>query len=224
MIFDFNIHLYSKENGTLENQIKSDTELSASELKISFLSNLPKYKEAGITAGNFMIFNQNILEDPLLHDFINTVEMELPHSCFTLLYDFRSDNLNINLVKKNKFNFIKFHSYVQQIEESDFQRIAEVALKAESLNLGICIDGSYGTTGLYKYDNLRLVAFLSDLIKKVPIIILHSGGSRCIEAMLIAEMSNNVFLETSLSLHYYQGSNLWNNFSFVFNKIGFDRV
>ena len=127
-------------------------------------------------------------------------------------------------MKKNKFNFIKFHSYVQQIEESDFQRIAEVALKAESLNLGICIDGSYGTTGLYKYDNLRLVAFLSDLIKKVPIIILHSGGSRCIEAMLIAEMSNNVFLETSLSLHYYQGSNLWNNFSFVFNKIGFDRI
>lgn len=224
MIFDFNIHLYSKANGTLENQIKSDTELSASELKMSFLMNLPKFKEVGIVAGNFMVFNQNILVDPFLDDFISTVKRELPRSCFTLLYDFKLDVKNIEIAKKKKFSFIKFHSYVQQIEESDFERILEVSLKAESLNLGICIDTSYGTTSLFKYDNLKLVAFLTERIKTVPIVLLHSGGSRCIEAMLIADLCENVFLETSLSLKYYQGSTLFNDFNFVYRKIGYNRI
>jgi len=224
MIFDFNIHLYSKEQGTLESQIKSDTELSANDLKASFLKNLPKFKEAGIVAGNFMIFNQNILEDPSLESFISTVEKELPHSCFTLLYNFNQDDQNIHLVKKNKISFIKFHSYVQHIEETNFERILDVSLKAESLGLGICIDTSYGTTGLYKYDNLKLVAFLAERIKLVPIILLHSGGSRCIEALLIADMCENIFFETSLSLHYYEGSTLLKEFSFLYKKIGFDRV
>jgi len=224
VVFDFNIHLYSKEQGTLENQIKSDTELSASELKASFRKNLSEFRKAGIGAGNFMIFNQNILQDPFLDDLIYTVENEFPQSVFTLLYDFNLEDWNIELVKKKKFSFIKFHSYVQKIGEADFQRILDVSLKAESLGLGICIDTSYGTTGLYKYDNLKLVAFIAEHIKTIPIILLHSGGSRCIEAMLIADLCKNVFLETSLSLHYYQGSTLLDDFKFVYSKIGFERV
>jgi hypothetical protein len=225
-IFDFNIHLYSKERGELSEQLKFNTQLSANDLIIGF----DKYKDhllsSGLNSANFMLFNQEIILDSELNKFIDKVDHEFPNSSFTLLFDFRNKSFieNINLAKSLGFKFIKFHCYTQNILESEFNQILECCKVAENIGLGICIDASFGTTGLYKYDNLKLSAYLSENITKAPIILLHSGGARVFDAMLIADLCPNVYLETSLSLEYYSGSSIMQDFAFAYKKIGLHRV
>ena len=38
-------------------------------------------------------------------------------------------------------------------------------------------------------------------VKKVPVVILHSGGAKAIEALLLAEACKNVYLDTSFQFH-----------------------
>ena len=77
---------------------------------------------------------------------------------------------------------------------------------------------------MYDFDNLKLVAFLSQNIQKSPIIILHSGGARIFDAMLIADACPNVFLETSFSLEYYKGCSLEKDMLYAYKKLGANKV
>jgi predicted TIM-barrel fold metal-dependent hydrolase len=77
---------------------------------------------------------------------------------------------------------------------------------------------------MYKYDNLKLVCAVADQVNNTPILVLHSGGNRVLEAMLIAAEKQNVFLETSFSLSYYKGSSVENDIAFAYKKIGVERV
>ncbi|NOX15369.1 MAG: amidohydrolase family protein [Epsilonproteobacteria bacterium] len=88
----------------------------------------------------------------------------------------------------------------------------------------IAIDTSYGTLNLYRNDNLKLSTLIANKIKKSPIILLHSGGARVLEAMLIAESQNNIYLETSFSILCYHNSSIEQDFAFAYKKIGTNRV
>ena len=59
-IFDFNIHLYSKDTGDIESQIKSDTELTAKDLSVNLKKNLDHFKSNGVLSGNFHLFNSDM--------------------------------------------------------------------------------------------------------------------------------------------------------------------
>jgi predicted TIM-barrel fold metal-dependent hydrolase len=223
-IFDFNIHLYSKEFGDINSQILEDTELTSLDLITSLNKNIRHFVTSGLTSGNFMLFNSEIHKDPNFNLFITESQKYLPNSCYTILLDLDTKFEELEFIKQLGISFIKFHCYVQKITSRDYKKILFLCKKAEELNLGICIDTSFGTTGLYKYDNLRLVAFLSEHIKKSVIILLHSGGARILEAMLIADQNPNIYLETSLTIDFYRGSNLQNDIMFAYKKIGFNRV
>jgi hypothetical protein len=225
-IFDFNIHLYSKEKGELSEQLKANTLLNSEDLIQGYNKCKNHLLDSGIMSANFMLFNQEIIQDPNLENYMNHVNKDLKGSCFTLLFDFRNKSYaqNITLAKQLDFKFIKFHCYTQQILESDFDSILNCCKVAQEIGLGICIDASFGTTGLYKYDNLKLAAYLAENITKAPIILLHSGGARVFDAMLIADLNPNVYMETSLSLDFYTGSSIMQDFAFAYKKIGLHRV
>lgn len=224
-IFDFNIHLYDKTLGNLQKGIVQDTEMSVADINAS----LDKNKEhilANCSAGNFMFFNTQIFKENGASEIISRLKNEFNNSSATLLYDFRSADFKKELedIKALGFFSIKFHSYIQKIGESDFNVASAVAKHAESLGLAVCIDCSYGTAELYTYDNLKLAAAISQQVKKTPIILLHSGGLRCMEALLIAEECNNFYLETSLSLEYYHGNRVVDDLAFAYHKLGPNRV
>lgn len=195
--FDFHVHL-PNNTGT----------------KLDFLDRL---------SGN-IIFN-----DAIDLSFASQINQQLKGNfCFTVLVDFRKSFETIAEMFENfrslNIRGIKFHSYLQEINESDIDRITKICRLAEDYNLFICLDTSYGTTKMFEYDNLKLAAALVDDIADAPVILLHSGGCRVIEAMLLAEEKNNIFLETSLSIPYYFGSSLEQDFAFVYKKIGCSRV
>jgi len=225
-IFDFNFHLPFKSK-LLENRLDEDLSMGLND----FLDGVKHY--SGVLdqthGANLMLFNRtnNSSDGNIeLKDVIQKLRKDRENLLFTKLLDFRDPNVfeYLDYIKEAGVTFIKFHSYQQWIEQSDFERALKVAGYAEKLGIAICIDTSYGTTGLYKYDNLKLAAQICEKVDDVPIVLLHSGGPRAIEAMLIADLVPNVYLDTSLTIPFYENSRIWDDLAFSYRKVGVGRV
>lgn len=225
-IFDFNIHLPIGSKG-LDKRIEEDMSMDVEDLGKA----LDFYTEdlSHLESANYMLFNQYILESEGFKDkFKQLLDSSIikDNSIFTLLLDFRHPNVHRHLEDANELGIkgIKFHSYLQRIQDKDFDSIVDLCKAAEKIGMFICIDASYGTIDLYKYDNLKLATSVAEHVKDSPIVLLHCGGARILEAMLIAHLQNNIYLESSLTLPFYEGSNLWINIAYAFRKLNCDRI
>lgn len=223
-IYDFNIHMPFDVSADVEHITANETVMDDASLVAAFKHYQPTF--APLKGMNFMLFNQELFHLDQNSAFIQQAKLVYPDAVFTALIDFRQSNPfeYIDRAHACGVTGIKFHSYIQKISDTDFSDCLKVAQYAESLGMFICIDASYGTTRMYKYDNLKLVGHLADFVSKVPIIILHSGSIRCFEAMLIAVEKQNVYLETSFSLPFYQGSSIEQDLAFVYRKVGCHRI
>ncbi len=218
-IFDFNVHPW---NVRFPQDITASSE---SVLNFSLLSeslSAFKYQTKDVLSGaSFMIFNFGLFEQEAEQVFCSEPFQDYS---FIALIDFRKESLTpFSRLRACGVRGIKFHSYFQHIEEKDFPRILEISKIAEKEGMFICVDTSYGTSGMYRFDNMKLACLLAEEIS-CPIILLHSGGARILEAMLLAEDKPNVFLETSFSLPYYEGSSVEDDIVFTYRKLGASRL
>lgn len=207
-IFDYNVHLAKNTD--------KEQKMNYLELENAFQDNLSTYKNS-FYGCNFMLFNSQLsLED--LTSFNQLVKDEFEKVTLTLLYDFR-ERRSLEDLKEAGIKFIQFHSYVQKISKDEIKLIGKIAQEASDLGLSIMIDTSYASLDLYRYDNLKLATEVAKRVKKTPIILLQSGGARCIEAMLIAMSRDNIYLETSSSLPFYMNSTIEKDLSFVYKNL-----
>ena len=222
-LFDVNIHLpcRSLANSGL---ILEDLAMTGSDLKRCFIHHYSNLVN-NFTIANFMLFNQQI-SMPDIADFSLFVRQRMPLSRFTILanLDLLSTSHKIIALKGAGVDAIKFHSYQQRICSSNIPAAVNIAVKAAQLNMPIFLDTSYGSTKMYCYDNLKLAAAIIDRVTTVPIVFLHSGGARAIEAMLLAESAPNVFLDMSFSVNYYLGSTIEQDLAFAYKRVGAQRV
>jgi len=217
-MFDCNIHLPCGREG-LDDRWCDEGSMGQQELLNCFEYRLPTLKEK-IDAGNFMLFNE-ALSAPEASVFTSVVRETFSEARFTVLGNIRNqaEADRLESLKKAGIDAVKFHCYFEKIEESDFPKVLALAKVAVDLEMPIFIDTSYGSAGMYRYDNLRLAAFLLEEIKTVPVVLLHSGGARILEAFLLADACPNVYLETSFSLPYYLGSSVERDLDFSYKKI-----
>jgi predicted TIM-barrel fold metal-dependent hydrolase len=216
-LFDFNIHLPTIVDEDVNIVIEQDLSLSLNQIK----EGLVHHRDA-ITSNNganFLLFNTKLFDNSnsILEDFKNYNKNNL----LTALIDFRRNDIAsyIKNLSESGVRAIMFNSYLQKISEADYATVVKVCLAAQEMGLIICIDGSYGTSKMYTYDNLKLACVVADIVTSVPIVIIHSGGYRIMEAFLLASDKTNVWLDSSFSLPYYIGSSLEVDFSFVFKKM-----
>jgi predicted TIM-barrel fold metal-dependent hydrolase len=141
-----------------------------------------------------------------------------------LAVDFRRPDATARLERAHALGVaaLKFHPYLQRIVPGDFDRAATLARDAERLGMFVMVCGSYGTRALDRHDGVRLTAALAGEVR-CPIVISHAGGSRILEAMLVAEDAPQVVLDTSFSLPYYRGSSVETDFAFSMRKLGPER-
>ncbi|MBE8398960.1 amidohydrolase family protein [Leptospira borgpetersenii] len=222
-IFDFNIHLPYIVDQNVNVIIEQDLKLSSKDLIIGLEKHKQVIKKAdGI---NVLLFNPNLhLED--ISEFQISATKLFSKISYTSLFDFRRHDIEeyMRRLIDSGAKAIMFNSYLQKITDSDFDSVLKVCKFAEKHNLIICIDGSYGTTKMFEYDNIELACFIAEQISKTPIVIVHSGGRRILEAMLLALSNSNVWLDTSFSLPYYIGSSVELDFAFAYKKVGCNRV
>ncbi len=222
-IFDFNVHLPYLSHEDVSKVIEQDMNLDVAGicngLEI-YQTNIRKIK--GV---NFLLFNTKLFDEDA-GIFFNKSKQFFDEIAYTALVDFRRHDIfdYIEKAKHNGVNAIMFNSYLQKISDADFIEIIKICQFAEKLGLIICIDGSYGTSRMYAHDNLKLACFVADAVSKTPIVIVHSGGCRVIEAFLLADAKPNIWLDTSFSLPYYIGSSLEQDFAFVYKKMNAQKV
>ncbi|NEO12168.1 MULTISPECIES: amidohydrolase family protein [unclassified Moorena] len=163
-----------------------------------------------------------------LNDFNNIQKfIELKQSrklSFSCLIDFRDPSCQDVLVNaaKSGFSSITFHPYLQEIESTHFAQIADICQQAEKLGLFVCVCSAYGSKKIFKYYSLPLVVHLAERIQ-CPIVMIHGGGAKVLEAFLIAEMYPQIYFETSFSLPYWIGSTVETDFAFVMKSLGAHR-
>lgn len=217
-MFDCNIHLPCSDEG-LNERLCDESSMKKQELITCFKKHLPNLME-NISAGNFMLFNEELTIEDAAY-FTSHVRKTLPSAKFTTLISINNPKgaERIKLLKNSGIDAIKFHCYVQNITENDYANIMNLAKVAAGLNMPIFIDTSYGSTGMYCNDNLKLAAFLLKEITSVPVVLLHSGGARVLEAFLLADACPNVYLETSFTLPFYLGSTVEQDLAFTYKKI-----
>ncbi len=222
-VFDFNVHLPLRADRLVDQIAVNEMEMSDKDLCRA----ISDYKSelSILDSANLMLFNTSLFDNSGSLEFLESAR-KFTHCHLTALVDFRRDDVieYVDVLQQHGVQCVKFHSYVQKITSDDFSRVLKVAEYSAERGLVLCFDASYGTLGMYSQDNLRLVCAVADRIKNSPIIILHSGGARCIEAMLIADAAPNVFLETSFTLPYYRGSRIEQDLLFVYQKIGAERI
>ncbi len=234
--FDFNIHpdLNFISNKVLKSQVANEFNVDVKNLNLSFqsfLENLNPNMKKYFLGANLMIFSNFFEKRPQeLTSFVLSVkklfEKDNIKTSFTFLIDPRSENFLeiLDNCKKNDVKFIKFHSYHQKIDVSLLENCKRIALEAEKRNIGICIDASYGTKYLYKYDNLLLASEILDVVLKAPVIILHLGGIRALEAALIIQDTENGYIETSFSPIFFEKCSIYSDFIDCLKLINVERI
>jgi hypothetical protein len=226
MIFDFNVHLVGDAAADTPDRLRDEGRLDVAGLGECYERHRAALRSS-VQAVNLMLFNQALpFEDQPLPAWTARVRRDFPEAVFTQLLDFRRPGLGgaLDRLAAAGVGGVKFHSYVQRIADADIPAALDAARAAAERGVFVCIDASYGTTRLYDYDNLKLAAAIVREVRTVPIVILHSGGARRWEAMLLAEDNPNVLLETSFTLPYYEGSAIAGDLAFIYRKIGVDRV
>ena len=227
--FDFNIHPNINFSSAAKNNsdiaVVSELTCSADQIISSFKNQFKLCPWSNYISGfNCMIFTS------LFHDFperTNAFTSKLNRICqknrlsieYTFLANPRfSESFESILYHwaKAGVKFVKFHSYHQKISDDLIPDCVKIAKIAEEYGIGICVDASYGSLGLYRYDNLKLAAEILLEVKNVPVIILHAGGLRCYEAVLIASSCDNAFVELSFSPHYYANTSVYQSFVDMF--------
>lgn len=222
-IFDFNIHLPWITHSDVNVVINQDLNLDVAGITKGLEVHAPTIQKAA--AANFLLFNTNLFVEDAI-PFFQKANQLFEKTTFTALIDFRRPDIFEYIERAKSFGIkaIMFNSYLQKISDADYLDVLKVCSFAEEHGLIICIDGSYGTSKMYAYDNLKLACGVADFVSKVPIVIVHSGGYRVIEAMLLAADKKNVWLDTSFSLPYYIGSSIEKDFAFVYKKLNSERV
>ncbi len=222
-LFDLNIHLPCSAND-LDSLLQDETLMTGYSLENCFLSYIDEIKE-NCVGGNIMLLNSSLKEKEV-GSLLNLTKNIWPTSCLTVMVDPRDKDWNerIDILHTLGVKGIKFHCYIQKIILDDISTCVEIASKAQSLNMLVMIDTSYGSLGMYQYDNLHLASAIASKISKTPIILLHSGGARCLEAMLLADATNNIFLETSFTLPFYLGSSVEQDLAYIYKKLGEDKI
>lgn len=222
-IFDFNIHLPFLKDPDVNKVIEQDLSMTVTQLSEGLHYSASELKK--VTGANFQLFNTDLL-DTSIGDFQNEVQRNCDHFYLTCLVNFRRSDIAIYLskVKDAGIKAIMFNSYLQQIGDADFAAVYLASSIAEKLGLIICIDGSYGTSKMFEYNNSKLACHIADVITKVPIVIVHSGGYNILRSMLLSLDKPNVWLDTSFSLPFYIGSSIENDFAFAYKKMSYEKI
>ncbi|EMI20550.1 amidohydrolase 2 [Rhodopirellula maiorica SM1] len=224
--FDFNVHLPTTGDEGTQQLIDQERTMSAE----AYAARIQEFHNSCVPqcrGANFMIFNESLIRDLSALEFLGKAASQTKNeSSLTLLLDFRSEQAlkAVESIRDYGFFGIKFHAYVQQITDADHPRIQELSKRAQQNGLSILIDTSFGGPDMYRCDNLKLSIAICNVVDRSPVILLHSGGARVLEAMLLAETYPNVYLDTSFSLNYYEHSSVEKDMAFAYRKIGTHRV
>lgn len=215
-ICDFNIHLPRHPIS------RDDLNLSRIHLDEHLCSLKQELSDAEVSRGNLMI-----LDAAFAISGASEKLAAFAHEGFTLtaLLDPRVPDAfeRIDRIAELGYSGIKFHPYFQNLADHDFYAAIGACHHAESRGLWLALCCSYGTRRVFENGGVRLLGALAQAGVRMPIIALHSGGRLALEVMSIAIETPNIYLDTSFSIPFWNGSSVEQDIAFAIRKVGVER-
>jgi len=126
-------------------------------------------------------------------------------------------------VRNDGMKGLKLHPRHQQLSADD-PRIFPVVEKAAELGIPVAICSSLWKNAPLRDQMPYNVDVLAKQVPEANIIMMHGGGFHFMDAFVVAVANDNVFLETSISLKYFQGTPFEEQYLFTLKKIGASRI
>jgi len=123
-----------------------------------------------------------------------------------------------------KFNLkgLKLHPRLQKFEPWDY-RILPILEIAAQLNIPVLFDLFLRDVEAAKLNNPFAYDAIAKRLPELNIILAHSGGCYLTDAMNVAKMNRNIYLDISYSLIYYQNNPIYKDFVTLIRKIGVNK-
>ena len=125
-------------------------------------------------------------------------------------------------VYRYKLKGLKLHPRLQNFRADD-PRLIPLVQKAASMGLPVVIDTLIHGPSLLK-DCMPLL--VDEIARKVPaakIVMAHMGGYKFMDALFVAKVNKNVYLDLSVTLLYFAGSPFQEQIGFVIHQVGAER-
>jgi predicted TIM-barrel fold metal-dependent hydrolase len=169
------------------------------------------------------LFDSNIVNNKIQRDII-TKSINLNNYSFSYMPNINGNmgEKQIDIAVEMGCKAIVFHPYLQCINHDKIERVRQLSIYAAEKGVFICICSAYGSKDIYKYKPLEVVVAVAESVD-CPVVIVHGGGAKVLDAFLIAESFPNIYLDTSFSLHYWQGSPVEEAYAFSIKRLGADR-
>ncbi|HEY7773173.1 MAG TPA: amidohydrolase family protein [Marinagarivorans sp.] len=121
-----------------------------------------------------------------------------------------------------QFSGFVLHPYLQGLQADNLGGLSACIDAGIIGRRPIFICTAVGSPKMYSIDPLKVASAVANKVSS-PVVLAHAGGAKIIEAMLIADAHEHVFLETSFSLPYWLGSSVEQDTAFAIKKIGAHR-
>lgn len=120
------------------------------------------------------------------------------------------------------FTAFVVHPYLQEIDANGLLKIKQF-LQSGALNeRPVFVCTAIGSQRIYDIEPLKVAQKIASWIDS-PVILAHCGGAKIIDALLLADAYPHIYLETSFSLAYWQGSSVEQDIAFAMKKLGAKR-
>lgn len=120
------------------------------------------------------------------------------------------------------FNAFVLHPYLQCLHSNNLSNIKQFVCSDLLRGRPIFVCTAIGSQKVYTIDPLKVAAEIASWVDS-PVILAHAGGAKIVEAFLIADAYPHVFLETSFSLPFWEGSSIEQDIAFAMKKMGAGR-
>lgn len=117
---------------------------------------------------------------------------------------------------------VKFHPYLHRLGPDTYPDIERLGSAIENSGLLTIVDCSYGSEYHYEANGVELGHELARVVDS-PVLLTHGGGPRVLDAFAATEAMANVYVDTSFSLKYWEGSTVIQDYGFVAGEIDDDR-
>ena len=114
---------------------------------------------------------------------------------------------------------LAFHPYLQDLDNSRIAEAVSLARAGAALGMSICVCTAYGSRKIYAIEPLRVAAAMAEVVS-TAVVLVHGGGAKVLDAMLLADAFPQVYLDTSFSLSYWLGSSVELDLVFAMRKLG----
>jgi predicted TIM-barrel fold metal-dependent hydrolase len=210
---------------TPEPKLEIETNLTSYDLSELAQGYAERIKETDIEHAVAIPLDENLLRDE--KSLKSLLDVRDSAGCFSLVFlvDPLADDAEDLVEKIDRIDGlgVKLHPYVQRTGTQDhFPRIRQFLEEVESRNLLTIIDCSYGGEHMYEVNGVRLGHAMAKTISS-PIVLAHGGGRKIHEAYLTADVFQNIYLDTSFSITYWEGSSVTRDFAFAMKEMEMDR-